>query len=85
MAMERFNVNKLNEEEVKEEYQVTVKNKFAALENLEDNGNINRAWDTIRENINKESIRHCELKHHKPWFNKECSEMVDQSKQSKLQ
>jgi hypothetical protein len=25
--------------------------KFAALENLDDDGDINRAWDTIRENI----------------------------------
>jgi hypothetical protein len=32
MDMERFNLKKLNEE-VKEQYQVTIKNKFAALEN----------------------------------------------------
>jgi hypothetical protein len=32
----------LNKGEVKEHYQVTIKNKFAALENMEDNGNINR-------------------------------------------
>jgi hypothetical protein len=31
--------------------QVTIKNKFAALENLKDNLDVNRAWDTIRENI----------------------------------
>jgi hypothetical protein len=45
------------------------------MENLEENGNINRAWDTIRENIaisSKKSIGHCESKHHKPWFNEEC-------------
>jgi hypothetical protein len=29
--------------EVKEEYQVTIKIKFAALKNLKDNGDINRA------------------------------------------
>jgi hypothetical protein len=34
MYMEIFNLKKLNEEEVKEQYQVTIKNKFAALENL---------------------------------------------------
>jgi hypothetical protein len=34
MHMERFNLKKLNEGEVKEQYQVTIKNKFAALENL---------------------------------------------------
>jgi hypothetical protein len=32
----------------KEQYQVTMKKKFAALENLDDNGDINRAWETIR-------------------------------------
>jgi hypothetical protein len=41
MDVERFKVKKLNEEEVKEQYQVTIKNKFAALENLDDNGDIN--------------------------------------------
>jgi glycine betaine/choline ABC-type transport system substrate-binding protein len=48
---ERFNVKKLNEGDVKDQYQVTIRNKFAALENLEDSGDINRAWDNIRENI----------------------------------
>jgi hypothetical protein len=64
-----FNLKQLNEEEVKEQYQVTIKNKFAALENLDDNGDINQAWETIRENIRisgKESIGLCESKSYKP-------------------
>jgi hypothetical protein len=48
---ERFNLKKLNEGDVKEQYQVTIRNKFTALENLEDSGDINRARNTIRENI----------------------------------
>jgi glycine betaine/choline ABC-type transport system substrate-binding protein len=48
---ERFNLKKLNEGEVKEQYHVTIRNKSAALENLDDNGDINRAWDNIRQNI----------------------------------
>jgi hypothetical protein len=32
----------LNKGEVKVQYQVTIKNKFAALENMEDNWNVNR-------------------------------------------
>jgi hypothetical protein len=32
--MERFNAKKLNEEDVKEQYQITSRNMFAALENL---------------------------------------------------
>jgi hypothetical protein len=41
--MERFNLRKLNEGDVKEQYQVTITNKFAAPGTLEDNGDINRA------------------------------------------
>jgi hypothetical protein len=48
---ERFNVKKLNEGDVKEQYQITIRNKFAALENLEDSGDINTAWNNIRENM----------------------------------
>jgi hypothetical protein len=65
---ERFNVKKLNEGDVKEQYQVTIKNKFAALENLEDSGDINGAWDNIRENIRtsaQDSLGYCEAKHRK--------------------
>jgi hypothetical protein len=53
---------KLNEGDDKEQFQVTIRNKFAALENLEDNGDINRAWDN-RENIKisaQESPSYCE-------------------------
>jgi DNA repair ATPase RecN len=74
--MERFNLKKLNKGEVKEQYQVTIRNKSAALKNLEDNGDINMAWDNIKENINtsaQESLSYCESKHHKPWFDKDCS------------
>jgi hypothetical protein len=42
MDVERFNLKLLNEE-VKEQYEVTIKYKFAALENVDDNGDINRA------------------------------------------
>jgi hypothetical protein len=48
---ERFNVKKLNEGNFKEQYQVTIIHKFAALENSKGSGDINRAWDSIRENI----------------------------------
>jgi hypothetical protein len=87
MGVEIFNLKQLNGEEVKEQYQVTIKNKFAALENLDDNGGINKAWVTIRENIRisaKESIRLCESKSYKPWFDEECLKLVDGRKQAKL-
>jgi hypothetical protein len=65
-----------------------MKNMFAALEYLEDNGGINRVWDTIRDSINilaKGSIGHYDSKHLTPWFDKECSKLFDQRQQAKLQ
>jgi hypothetical protein len=65
--MERFNLKKLNAGDIKEQYQVTIRNNFAALEDLEDSGDINRAWDSIREiKISpQECLGYCESKHHK--------------------
>jgi hypothetical protein len=85
--MDKFNLKKLNEGEVKEQYQVATKNKFSALENLDDNGGINRAWNAIRKKTKisaRQSIGHCESKHHKPCFDDECSELVYQRKQTRL-
>jgi hypothetical protein len=58
------------------------------LENLDTEVDINRAWETIRENIKistKESLGYYELKKHKPWFDDGCSESLDQRKRAKLQ
>jgi hypothetical protein len=44
-------LRKLNELEVKEKYQIEITNRFAALENLNANEDINRAWENIKENI----------------------------------
>jgi hypothetical protein len=63
-----------------------VKNKFAALESLQDNGD-SRSWDTIKKSIQilaKQNIGHFELKHHKPWFDEEFSKLVDRRKHAKL-
>jgi hypothetical protein len=62
MDVERFNLKQLNEEEVKEKYQVTIKNKFAALEILDDNRDINRAWVTIKENFCQREYRALRIK-----------------------
>jgi len=45
------------------------------------------AWENIRENIKAaatESMNY-ELKQHKPWVDGECSELLDQRMQTKLQ
>jgi hypothetical protein len=47
----RFNVKNLNEGDDKERFQATIRNLFSALKNVEDSGDINRAWGNIRENI----------------------------------
>jgi hypothetical protein len=47
LDVERFNLKQLKGEEVKEQYQITIKNKFASLENLDDNGDIDRAWKLL--------------------------------------
>jgi hypothetical protein len=85
--MERFNLKKLNEVEDKEQFHVEVSNRFAVMEDLDAEVEINSAWETIRENINisaKESLGYYELKKHKPWFDEGCSKLLDQRKQAKL-
>ena len=57
--------------DVRKQYQIEIINKFAVLENLSDNEDINRAWENIKENIKtsaKESLGLHEFKQHKPWF-----------------
>ena len=72
---ERFNLRKLKDLEVKKQYQIEITNRFATLGKLSDDGDINRAWENIKENIKtsaKESLGLHELKQHKPWFDEEC-------------
>jgi hypothetical protein len=82
-----FNLKKLDEVEGKEQYRVEILNRFAALENLDDDVDINRAWETIKDNIKisvKVSLGYYELKKHNPWFDKGCSKLLVQRKQAKL-
>ena len=64
---EKFNLRKLNEPEVRKQCQIEITNRFAALENLSDDQDINRAWENIRENIKtsaKDSLGLHEFKQH---------------------
>ena len=73
--VERLNCGKLNELEIRKQYQIKISNRFAALENLNDSEDINRAWENIQENIKtsaKDSPGLYELKQNKTWFDKEC-------------
>ena len=49
-AAQMFNLE-LSELEFTKQYQIENSNRFAALENLSDDKDINRAWENIEENI----------------------------------
>jgi hypothetical protein len=86
--IEMLNLKQLKEVEGKQKYRAEVSNRFAALEDLDADVEINSAWEMIRENINisaKETLSYFEMKKHKPWFGKGCLKSVDQRKQAKLQ
>jgi hypothetical protein len=71
---ERFNMRKLNDLDVRKQYQIEFTNMFSALENVKDDEDINRAWKSIKQNIKtlaKESLGLHEMKQHKPWFDEE--------------
>jgi ribulose bisphosphate carboxylase small subunit len=87
---EKFNLRKLDDLEVRKQYRIKITNRFAALENVSDDEDINRAWESIKENIKtsaKESLGLHEMKQCKPWFDEECLRvgMLDQRKQAKMQ
>ena len=81
---QRFNLKKLNEPEVREQYQIEITNRFAALENLNDE--MNRTWENIKENIRTsttESLSLHELKQNKHWFDEEYLGFLDHRKRAK--
>ena len=83
----RFNLRKLNEPEVTEQYQIEITNRFAALENSDDDEDVNRNWESIKKNIQtsvKESLGLDEFKQNKPWFDEECLGFLDQRKLAKI-
>ena len=68
---ERFNLRKLNYLEVRKQYQIEITIKFAALENVSEDEDINRSWENIKENIKTSataSLDMHKMKQHKPWF-----------------
>ena len=45
---QRFNLRKLNEPGVKEQYQIEITKRFAALENSDDDEDVNRTWEKLK-------------------------------------
>jgi ribosomal protein S25 len=57
--VETFNLRKLSDLEVRKQYQIKISNRFAAMENLSDSEDINRAWKNVKKSIKtsaKESL-----------------------------
>jgi hypothetical protein len=48
--VERFNFRTISELEVRKQYHIKIRNWLAALENLSDEEDINRAWENIKNN-----------------------------------
>ena len=42
-----FNLRKLNDLEIRKQYQIKITNSFAPLENVSEDDDINRAWESI--------------------------------------
>ena len=86
--VERFNLKKLSESEVRKQFQIELSDSFAGLEYLNDSEGINRAWENIKQNIKisvKETLGMYGQKQHKPWFDEECLQFLGQRKQAKMQ
>ena len=55
--VERFNLGKQSELEVRKQYQIEITNSFATLENLNDSKGINRAWKKTSQGIWKPQLK----------------------------
>jgi hypothetical protein len=47
-GLERFDLRKLDDVEVKEKFQVEISSRFAVLESLDESFDINNTWESIR-------------------------------------
>jgi hypothetical protein len=86
--VEKFILRKLNELEIRKQYQIKISNKSAALVNLSDGENINKVWENIKDYVKtsaRESLCLCELKQIKPCFDEEFLRFLDQRKQDNMQ
>jgi hypothetical protein len=71
--------------EVKVKHHFKASYSFTALEKLEvdDDVDISKSGESISQTIKAsaiESLGHCELKQHRPWYDEECLKLLDQRK-----
>jgi hypothetical protein len=74
-------LKKLSDLEVKEKYHTEISNRFVTSESLHESLDVNNGWESIRDNMvtsAKENLGYHKLKHNKPWFDDECSKLIDQ-------
>jgi len=67
---------------------IEITNRFVAFENMNENEDINRTWENIKETVltsAQEGLGLHEFKQNKPWFDEECLGFFDQRKRAKLQ
>ena len=72
---------------VRKQSQIEITNRFGALVNWSDGEDINRAWESIKDDIKswtEESLGLQELKWHKARFDEKCLGFLDQRKQAKM-
>jgi len=72
--MQRFNLRKLHEPEFRGHYEIEITNRFAALENLNNDEDVNWSFEHIKENIQtsaKENLGLHELNQNIPWFDED--------------
>jgi hypothetical protein len=85
--VERFNLRKISELEIRKQYQVKISNRSAALENVNDSEEINRVWEN-KENIEtlaEEFLKPVCIEAANLRMDKECLRFLDQRKQTKMQ
>lgn len=86
--MERWNLKNLKEVWRKEQYQINNANRFVASEDVDDNADINRTWETINENLKisaKDSQSYYETDEAETTDWRTMFKLLDYRKQAKLQ
>jgi hypothetical protein len=82
----QFSLKQLSESEVMKQYQIKILKRFAALENLNDSEDTDRAWENVKENI-KISANECRsvrTETAESMFDEESSKLLEQINQAKI-
>ena len=81
----KFNVELLKDPSIKEQFNVSIKNKFNVLQDL-DEGTVDDVWGNIKEKLIstcKETLGHKERTHNKPWISLESQRLINKRKEKK--